>query len=139
MLTFSKLNQFSTKSQFVGVFIRQRSRFLGLLHRPNTDSVAINVGLLALFWWFWGLHICTAYPLRWFCIYIAKRYDVCMKTWKIIIKLPSRCHQNAGNRLQKLKFSWGVACPQIPPRRTRLRRVVCPRHTARLWHAKPPA
>ena len=37
---------------------------------------------------------------------------VCMKTtWKIIIKMPSRCHQNAGNGLQKSEFSWGRACP----------------------------
>ena len=35
-----------------------------------------------------------------------------MKTaWKIIIKILSRCHQNAGNGLHKSKSSW-EACPQ---------------------------
>ena len=58
-------------------------------------------------------------------------------TWKIIIRIPSKCHQNAGNGLQKSTFSW-ESCPQPPPRRTRLWRVLCLRHTACLWHAKPP-
>ena len=96
---------------------------------PKHYNVAINVALLALFWWFGG---CTfALLIHSFgAVYIAKSHDVCVKTtWK------PRRHQNAGNGLQKSKFSWGHA---PPPRRTRLWRVVCLWHTACLWHAKPP-
>ena len=103
---------------------------------PKHHNVAINVGLLALFWWLGG---CTfALLIHSFgSVYAAKSYDVCMKTtWKIIVKIPSGCHQNAGNGLQKSKFAWGM--PPNPPRWTRLWRVVCLRHTACLWHAKPP-
>ena len=49
VLTFSPLNQFYAKSQSVGVFSRQRYRFLGL-YTAKHYNVAINVGLLALFW-----------------------------------------------------------------------------------------
>ena len=34
---------------------------------------------------------------------------------KIIIKIPPRCHQNAGNGLQKSQFSWGGMPPTPPP------------------------
>ena len=54
MLTFCPLNQFCAKGQSVGVFIRRRYRFLGLYTLPKHYGVAINVGLLALFWWFVG-------------------------------------------------------------------------------------
>ena len=70
-----------------------------------------NVGLLPLFWWFWD----CAFALlihSFSSVYIVKTYDVCMKTtWKIIIIKPSRCHENAGNGLQKSKFSWGGMPP----------------------------
>ena len=68
---------------------------------------------MALFWWFGG---CTFAMLIHSSgsLYTAKSYEICRKkTSKIIIKIPSRCHQNAGNGLQKSKFSWG-ACPQPP-------------------------
>ena len=78
---------------------------------PKHYNVAIKVGLLALFWWFEG---CTfALLIHSFgSVYTAKNYDVCMKTtWKIIIKIPSRCPQNAGNGRQKSNFLGG-ACPK---------------------------
>ena len=136
MLTVSSLSQLCTKSQFS--FDRDID-FLDFAP-PKHHSVAINVGLLALFWWF------RTAPLHCVCIrsfgavYIAKSYDVCMKTtWKLITKIPSRCYQNTATGLQKSYFSWGGHVPgPKPPRLTRLRRVVCLWHTACLWHAKPP-
>ena len=47
-------------------------------------------------------------------LYTANSYEVCRKKIsKIIIKIPSRCHQNAGNGLQESKF-WG-GMPPTPP------------------------
>ena len=103
---------------------------------PKHYNVAINVSLLAVFWWFGG----CAFALlihSFGSLHIGKSYDVCVKTtWKIIIKIPSRCHQNAGNGLQKSKLSWGGHGPTPPPRWTRLWRVAFGKRWA--WHAKPP-
>ena len=60
-------------------------------------------------------------------------------TWKIIIEIPSRCDQNAGNGLQKSKFLGGAyPQPPPPPRRMRLWHVVYLWHMACPWRPNPP-
>ena len=118
-------------------FSLDRDRDFLDLTPPKHYNGAINVGLLALFWWFGG---CTfALLIHSFgSVYIAKSYDVCIKTtWKIIIKYPLDVTKMQQMDSRNQIFLGGHG-PSPPPRRTRLWRVVCLRHTTCLCPAKPP-
>ena len=103
---------------------------------PKYCNVAINVGLLTLFWW---SGYCTfALLIHSFgSVYVAKSYDVCMKTtWKLSLKYPLDVTrmQEMDSRNQNFR---GRACPQTALE-GRAYGVVCLRHTTCLWHAKAP-